>query len=239
MDEIEVLVDFSRKFGGFTDEEFFAYKEGDTKLPLLVAHTDTVAAIPPKKSEIIYDPKNKVILRKPMLGWSKWGSEPLGADDRLGVAMIYLLLQQFPEAPVLLLNYEEYGGYGARQAAAILKEELQRYPYFIELDRCGCKHFAHYGHINTQFTEFLSAILPNWQFQRGTFTDIAILCPAAKRCGINIAIGYYNQHTAHEFVELQHNRRPLKVGSGPRQNLGFWWRYGSKGVDGCSRPSVG
>jgi len=34
-------------------------------------------------------------------------------------------------------------------------------------------------------------------------------------------------------------RRPLKVGSGPRQNLGFWWRYGSKGVDGCSRPSVG
>mgnify|MGYP007015362334 CR=1 FL=1 len=35
------------------------------------------------------------------------------------------------------------------------------------------------------------------------------------------------------------NRRPLKVGSGLRQNLGFWWRYGSKGVDGCSRPSVG
>jgi len=211
MDEVEILKDFSERFGAFTDGEFFSYKEGDDQLPLLVAHTDTVATIPPTKSEILYDHRQKVIIRKPTTTWNKWDAEPLGADDRLGVAMIYLLLQQFPNAPALLLNYEECGGYGAKQAASVLKEELQRYPYLIELDRSGCRHFAHYGYITNEFREFMLSLLPNWQFRQGTFTDISILCPAIKRCGVNIAIGYYNQHTPHEFVELQHTMKALNA----------------------------
>ena len=45
-----------------------------------------------------------------------------------------------------------------------------------------------------------------------------------------LKVGSGRQYKLTEEDGERFRRRPLKVGSGLRQNLGFWWRYGSKGL---------
>jgi hypothetical protein len=178
--------------------EFYAYREGDTRLPLLVAHVDTVFEEPPKPDEILYDRATTKVFGE---------DRGLGADDRLGVALILVLLEQFPNVGVLLTNYEEKenhcrrGKRGAEVAACELKDEIARYPYLVECDRQGNKHFAHYEHITEEFKGFLDRVV-GWCLKKGTSTDIKFICPKVNRCGVNIAIGYYNQHGPSEYAKL-------------------------------------
>lgn len=203
MSPTEILREFQDRFGAQVYEDFYAYRQGSNELPLLIAHVDTVWSSPPCEDEIIYDQEaNEIRLE------ASDEEKGVGADDRLGVAMIALLLREFPNVGFLLTNYEEPPNYnrrgqrGSEVAAQNLREELQRYPYLLELDRRGINHFAHYGHINRKFEAFLTQNLPEWGLLRGTYTDITFICPVVNRCGVNIAIGYYNQHCHDEFVKV-------------------------------------
>ncbi|MFN4181041.1 MAG: hypothetical protein ACK4I8_12060, partial [Armatimonadota bacterium] len=165
---------------------------------------DTVWELTPSDDEIFYDREANEIRLREVTDERKG----LGADDRLGVALIALLVRKHPEVGFLLTNYEEPKNYrkrgkrGAEVAAQNLREELRRYPYLLELDRRGSRHFAHYHHITSEFLEFLKENLPEWCLCEGTSTDIKFICPQINRCGINIAIGYYNPHGRNEFVKV-------------------------------------
>ncbi|MEM2080455.1 MAG: hypothetical protein QW104_07215 [Nitrososphaerota archaeon] len=213
--EDDIFDDFCQTFNA-SNYGLFVYRPGNEQLPLLVAHVDTVFSEPVNVEDILYDPKAMVIFRRPVSRrrfyiYSRAHEEGLGADDRLGVALISILASEFPDVGILLTDLEESGGYGAIDAARVLGDELARYPYFLQLDRCGAKHFAHYDTLTPQFKTFLSKHLPHWHLERGSFTDIAHLCPVIGRCGVNIAIGYYNQHTELEYIEVRHAVMALRA----------------------------
>ncbi len=196
MSPIDILGEFRDQYGAQVCEFYYAYHQGDAQLPLLVAHVDTVFSDQPSDDEILYDPETKEIHRlEPK-------NDGLGADDRLGVALVSLLLREFPNVGFLLTNYEEQGQIGAKVAVQNLAYELQHYPYLLQLDRQRSKHFAHYGHITKNFVNFLADQLPEWCLLKGLRTDITVICPEINRCGVNIAIGYYAPHQPDEFIRV-------------------------------------
>lgn len=209
----DILKEFQKQFGAQVHEEFYyAYRSGNKQLPLLVAHVDTVFQRPPSYKEIAYN-GGKVYLNRE----ADYGP---GADDRLGVALIALLLREYSNVGFLLTNYEECGLRGAKVAAHDLADELKDYPYLLELDRAGCRHFAYYWHmekfeeilhITEEFKKFLLGNLPGWDFKEGSSTDIKAICPKIKRCGVNIAIGYYNPHEESKYIGDEYVGEYIKV----------------------------
>lgn len=131
-----------------------------------------------------------------------WSPDGLGADDRAGV---YAALKLFRETPepykpyVLLTDYEESGGKGASEAATVFAKELAGCNFLIELDRANGNDAVFYNGEPDKFMDYISEF--GFKESTGSFSDISIVCPAVERCGVNLSIGYYHQHTDREFLD--------------------------------------
>lgn len=169
-----------------TQAEEYLYAPGEIPI-LLVAHVDTAHYKPPE--EVFYDPVAGVA----------WSPDGLGADDRAGVAGILELLRRGYRPHVLFCDGEESGGTGASAAAKELAPPDVR--YLVELDRRNGKDAVFYNCDNKEFKEYIE----NFGFVEtfGTFSDISILTPAWRIAGVNLSIGYYNQHMATEFIRCK------------------------------------
>ena len=156
----------------------------------LVAHMDTVFQTPP--TNIYYDPEAEIV-------WSPTGG--IG-DDRVGIFLIMKLLQQTKLRPyIFLMNDEEFGGLGAQSL-------IQNYPlcnwninFFIELDRHGKDDAVFYTCDNKEFTDFICSY--GFKEQIGLFSDISIICPAWGIAGVNLSVGYENEHTLLEIWNVK------------------------------------
>ena len=105
--------------------EDFILVPGSTRMPLLVAHADTVHR---KLPEMILMDEVKGILSSPT---------GLGADDRAGVYAILTLWENLSPKPGLLLCDKEESGGTAWNASYDIYDQLQEYPFFVEIDRKG------------------------------------------------------------------------------------------------------
>jgi len=177
----------------------------------LVAHIDTVwdnergfgkfGSLFPKMPEKKAPEREKILIHDKEKGLI-WSPDGLGADDRAGV---YAALQLFKETPepykpfVLLTDYEESGGRGAREAADIFAEDLAGCNFLIELDRANGNDAVFYNGEPKEFADYISEF--GFKESIGSFSDISIVCPAVERCGVNLSIGYYNQHTDKEYLD--------------------------------------
>ena len=166
----------------------FVIAEGD--LPIcLCAHLDTVFAKPP--ATFYYDPKETVL----------WSPEGLGADDRAGNYAIIELLERGFRPSIILTDLEEKGGIGAD---ALIK----RFPdcpfvdcrAFIQLDRQGEKDAVYYDCDNKEFEKKITSY--GFKTDWGTFTDISIFGPQWKIAAVNLSVGYYNEHTYIETLNM-------------------------------------
>ena len=107
------------------------------------------------------------------------------------------------------------GGFGAETAAQDLTKELGLHAYAIEPDRYGDGQAVFYDETDGEgFEEYLSEIVPEFRFGEGTYTDIATICPEVGICGVNVSIGYLNQHSGYEMLGLHdpplaHDRNPV------------------------------
>ena len=154
----------------------------------LVAHMDTVHTSQIK--DLYYDREQNVM----------WSPQGLGADDRAGVfSMIEILKRNF--RPTLILTTdEEKGGLGAD----ILTKEIKECPcdlnFLIELDRRGEDDCVFYDCDNPEF----EAYIENFGFKTswGSFSDISYIAPAWKTAAVNLSIGYENEHTKAESLNL-------------------------------------
>ena len=158
--------------------------EGDIPI-CLVAHMDTVFAEPPH--EIYYDREANVM-------WSPYG---LGADDRAGVFSIFKILAAGYRPHIVFTTDEERGVIGAGKFAAepCPFKELK---YVIELDRAYAMDCVFYDDINDEFHEYVESF--GFVTAPGTFTDIVELCPAWGVSGVNLSIGYRNEHSVSETL---------------------------------------
>jgi len=165
--------------------ETFVYAKGEIPV-LLVAHVDTVWEKPPKR--VYFDPKERVL----------WAPDGLGADDRAGVWAILELLWRGYRPWVLFTDGEEKGGIGAYEVVEKIREVEVN--FIVELDRQGAQDAVYYNCDCAQLRGYIEKF--GFKKAQGSFSDISILCPAWGVAGVNLSVGYYNNHSREEHLKL-------------------------------------
>lgn len=158
---------------------------------MLVAHLDTVFHAPPQ--DIYYDREHNVI----------WSPDGLGADDRAGVYAILKILSCSRLRPYIAFTTdEEKGCVGATNLSLSYTPPKNKIKYIIELDRRGSNDCVFYHCSNEKFINFIT----NFGFTQamGSFSDIVELCPQWGICGVNLSIGYENEHSYIEILYVSH-----------------------------------
>ena len=169
--------------------------EGDIPIGL-VAHMDTVFPIP--ADEVFYDREKNVM----------WSPEGLGADDRAGVFIILQIIRKGLRPHIILTTDEEIGCVGA---SAVI-EDYPNHPfkelnYLIQLDRRGSNDCVFYDCDNRDFVKYIESF--GFVETIGTFSDISIICPDWQVAGVNLSVGYRDEHSTSEILYIQSLKRTL------------------------------
>ena len=202
MNDITTLLEFLRMPLGRTEEIFakfaglddaihrgtgkrqFVFCPGKRKnRVLLIAHADTVFAgdLP---REIVHEAG---VIRNQLGG--------LGADDRAGCAILWLLRDLGHS--LLITDGEETGGEGSqwlREANRDIFDEINnRHQFVLEFDRRNNRDFKCYNVGTPVFRKYVREMTGYKEPDRGSFTDICILCENVP--GANLSIGFRNEHS--------------------------------------------
>ena len=155
----------------------------------LVAHMDTVFKTP--VSDLYYDAKKGVM----------WSPDGLGADDRAGIFAIIKILQDGLRPSIILTTGEEEGGVGA----CAICEKYPQCPipglkYMIQLDRHGTNDCVFYDCYCPEFVDYVESFgfCERW----GSFTDISFLMPEWQIVGVNLSVGYEDEHSHVEILNI-------------------------------------
>ena len=177
----------------FADNEYILVP-GDIPL-MLVAHLDTVHSEPPKT---ICSTEGGRILMSP---------QGIGGDDRCGVYALTRLYEcSEVHHPWLLFTCNEESGCLGATAFAIdyldnkLPKGLENLKLIIELDRKGNNDAVYYNCGNAELEDYITCM--GWKTEWGSYTDICEIAPVLEVAAVNLSIGYYNQHTKGEYINL-------------------------------------
>lgn len=170
------------------DYPSFIMARGDVPVGL-VAHLDTV-----------FDQHPALILHDEEQGLM-WSPQGLGSDDRAGCFAIVEILKTSGVRPTIILTTdEEQGCVGAATLVGLFPEKPWDLNFLIELDRQGLDDAVYYGCYNEEFEKYISTF--GFETQRGTYSDISVLCPAWGIAGVNLSVGYFYEHTYLEMLSL-------------------------------------
>ncbi|MBQ3869228.1 MAG: hypothetical protein II777_01670 [Clostridia bacterium] len=184
------------------DKYDFVYVHGTREdRVLLIAHADTVW-------DAVYTAKKRILKRKrrPKIGYengvyfSKDPSCGIGADDRAGCAILWLLRQSGHS--LLITDGEERG----ELACKYMKEHypgtfdlLNSNAYMIQADRRNASDYKCYNiPVTDEFRRFVEENTGFTDAGNTAATDIVVLCD--KICGVNLSVGYHNEHTPGETL---------------------------------------
>jgi hypothetical protein len=70
--------------------------------------------------------------------------------------------------------------------------------YVIQLDRRGADDCVFYDCDNSDFVDYVEKF--GFTTAIGTFSDISVICPEWKVAGVNLSIGYQNEHSMSEIL---------------------------------------
>ncbi|MBQ3403335.1 MAG: hypothetical protein IJG65_08225 [Synergistaceae bacterium] len=188
--ELEGAIYRPQRFDDSRDS--FVYVPGKRKdRVLLIAHADTVFE---------WDTPVRSVMLGKVQYYSGTKNLGIGADDRAGCAILYLLKDMGHS--LLVLNGEEDGSLGALRIATECPEifdELNEHSYMIEFDRRNEKDYKTYRiPVSDEFRAFIEAETGYHDAGSSSSTDIAHLCE--KICGVNLSVGYYDEHTPMEHL---------------------------------------
>ena len=161
-----------------------------SKRVLLVAHADTV-----------WESKKYSKIRVRWDGNLAFGegANGLGADDRAGCAMLWLM--RGLGASIILTDEEESGCVGARKAVDAIGARLGEHAFAIQMDRRGDMQAVFYDAATKPFREWLIGSLGGpWREERGSFSDVAEICPQVGINGVNLSAGFFWEHQASEML---------------------------------------
>ena len=173
----------------------YVMAQGETPIAL-VAHLDTV--FPYGKRKIYYDREAQVI----------WSPNGLGADDRAGVFAILLIIQHGFRPTVIFTTDEELGCLGADQLVLDYPEPPWPINYIIQLDRQGANDCVFYNCNNPEFEKYIEEF--GFISDFGSFSDISAICPSWGIAGVNLSVGYINEHTLQETLHVKFWKRTIK-----------------------------
>jgi hypothetical protein len=222
-DEIAVLMDFLNTplnsgngiFERFKSIDGYIYRKGYKPLQeflyirgyrenkvLLVAHVDTYW------DEQYRNNRNIIpqIIREGNVIKSGSNEYGIGADDRAGCAMLWLLRESGHS--LLLINGEECGRIGSswlmedRGNKDIALEIQNNHQFIIQLDRRNARDFKCYFVGTDEFRQYVMDMTGYTEPDRSSGTDIVTLC--RKITGVNLSVGYKNEHSRDEELNIDH-----------------------------------
>lgn len=180
-----VLASFLKKhYSKVVHTNEYIIAEGDIPVAL-TAHMDTVFKFPP--DEIYFDSRKNVL----------WSPDGLGADDRAGIFAIVQIIRSGLRPHVIFTTDEEIGGKGA-YALSKLDCPFGALKYIIELDRRGSNDCVFYDCENPEFIDYVENF--GFEYNFGSYSDICEFCPEWKVAGVNLSIGYRDEHSTSEVL---------------------------------------
>jgi hypothetical protein len=170
---------------------------------LFVAHYDTVWGTKPVQPRIVGS-KTAPFIESGLVDVG------IGADDRAGILGLWMLASTAYENghDLLIVPAEEVGCQGSgwialnRPRVLLLRNGSPRYAFAIQFDRRGAKDLVRYDCDNAQFDAYCRGKFPGYKLAGGSFSDIAELCPEGGFAGVNVSIGFDNEHTAFETLDV-------------------------------------
>ena len=151
----------------------------------LVAHLDTVYKTP--VSNLYYDQRKGTL----------WSPEGPGADDRAGVFAIIKIIRDGFKPSVIFTTDEEKGGVGASVLGAH-PCPIPNLKYMIELDRRGTNDCVFYDCYCPEFVDYVESF--GFCEKYGSFSDISFLMGEWFVCGVNLSVGYEDEHSYAEHL---------------------------------------
>lgn len=201
----ENLEKFLVRFLQEKDYKNIIYKEdkyiiAEGELPVcLITHLDTVFSYVPKMDGFLFDSEKQIL-------WFPYGS---GFDDRAGVAAIITVLNKGYKPSIIFTQDEELGGVGATSIVSRFKKcPFKKCNALIELDRMGEKDCVFYNCDNRDFVKYIESF--GFKEAKGTFTDISIIAPQWKIAATNLSIGYLDEHTTSERLNIDWFNKSLE-----------------------------
>lgn len=174
------------RYSKVVETKDYIYAEGDIPVAL-AAHMDTVFTKPVE--QLFYDTRKNVM----------WSPDGLGADDRAGVFAIYQIVRSGLRPHIILSTDEERGCLGATELSK-LPCPFEKLNYIIQLDRRGTNDCVFYDCDNPEFVKYVEQF--GFTEAIGSFTDITEYCPAWGMAGVNLSVGYINEHTHSEILYI-------------------------------------
>lgn len=187
----EFVAGFLDKFyQDIVESEDYIFAEGNIPIAL-IAHMDTVFDDDGNERNYIFRYFNGKM------------SHPYGAgfDDKAGIFSIFKILEDGYLPHVIFTTNEEIGSLGAKK----LVEDLSEIPfddlrYLIQLDRANDYDCVFYACENKEFISYVESF--GFVEAFGTSTDIRHICPVWDIAGVNLSIGYKNQHSENETLDI-------------------------------------
>ncbi len=207
--EHEFMIQFMNRFNRLDDPSTnepiaFSHSIGDSKI-LWVSHIDTVHRKNPDQihQQNFLDEEFNIL-------YCDKSSDCLGADDGSGIALMLNMIDRGIEGNYLFTRGEEIGGVGAKALVKYHADYLKQFTHAISLDRKGNNSIiTHQGFSRccsdsfaNRFAEILQTKDLNFNADdTGTYTDTAEFTKLIPEC-TNLSVGYMNQHTPNEFLDL-------------------------------------
>lgn len=185
-------------YRGNGEQEGFVYVPGGREdRVVLVAHADTVWYGQEGLWQTpVFDEEERVF-------YGENRSAGIGADDRAGCALLWLLRDSGHS--LLICDGEECGSVGVHylmREYPDIAAELNASRFMIQLDRRGNSDCKYYDlPVGDDFREYVKRKTGFDEPDRSSSTDIRCLCTEA--CGVNLSVGYYNEHCSSEVLALE------------------------------------
>ena len=188
--ELKILLYEELKMCGYHPvmEETYLYAEGNIPIALS-AHLDTVFPEETRKNLHARIIKESNIL---------FAEEGLGADDRAGVIMIMKIVMTTKLRPHIIFTTNEESDLRGAIDLALAPMPFTDLGYIIQLDRRGQDDCVFYDNINRGFQKYINSF--GFTTALGAYTDISIICPHWGVAGVNLSVGYVNEHSVLEML---------------------------------------
>lgn len=187
----EFVVGFLNKFyQDIVENEEYILAEGNIPIAL-IAHMDTVFDDDGNDRNYIFRYLNGKMYH------------PFGAgfDDKAGIFSIFKILEDGYLPHVIFTTNEEIGSLGAKKLVEDFSENpFNDLKYLIQLDRANEYDCVFYSCENREFISYIESF--GFVEAFGTSTDIRHICPVWDIAGVNLSIGYKDEHTENETLDV-------------------------------------
>jgi tripeptide aminopeptidase len=183
-----------------SDGNIYITKGVSSDYPCMVAHMDTV-------HDIVED-LHPLEFNGCITGFNRVTMEQtgIGGDDKVGIYIALECLREFDDIKIAFFRDEEVGCVGSYDANVRFFDDCR---FVLQCDRRGNSDFiTDASGTELSSKHFQDTIYPiissyGYKFAKGMMTDVMALKEIGVGCSVaNISCGYYNPHTAQEYVDV-------------------------------------